>query len=198
LPQIGDNLAGQNTLMPEFDKIEQAGAGYMEKYKGLMDEQQAEVDALNEKFSNSLAAGLAGGIEAAFSGQGVEATLTAFLSPLASFLTTEGSMLIAHGIAVEAFKKSLTSFNGIPAIIAGAAMVATGAAFKGFVSKGMNGSGAGYATGSGGGYGGSPGGSYLNANNRQAIDISGKFEVDGSNLVYLLSKTIQTNNRTRT
>jgi hypothetical protein len=196
LPQIGDNMAGHNTLMPEFDKIEAAGAGYMEKYKNLIAEQQAEVDALNERFSGALADSLAGGIEAAFSGQGLEATLTGFLKPLAGFLTTEGSMLIAHGIAVEAFKRSLTSFNGIPAIVAGAAMVATGAAFKGFVKGGLSGSGAGYS-GSGGGYG-SSGGGYGSTIGKQSIDITGRFDVDGNNLVYILNKTLNTNSRTRT
>lgn len=196
MPQIGDNLAGQVTLMPEFDKIKQSADGYMQKYRDLLAEQQTEVDALNERFSGALADSLAGGIEAAFSGQGLESTLIAFLNPLANFLTTEGSMLIAHGIAVEAFKKSLTSFNGIPAIVAGAAMVATGAAFKGFVKGGMKQSGAGYST-TGGGYGGGGGG--LNAGTgKQSIDITGKFVAEGNDLVYVLSKTYHTNSRTRT
>jgi hypothetical protein len=188
-PGLWDNV--QNL---ELDKLTQHNEAWTERYKELMKERQDEVDAINQEFNSRLADSLAGGIAAAFSGQGLEGVLVAFLNPLADFLMTEGTMLIAHGLAVEAFKKSLQSLNGIGAIAAGAAMVATAGIFKGFVNKGISGSGAGYSTG-GGGYG-SSGGFGTNIG-KQAIDITGRFEVDGNNLVYILNKTSNTNSRTR-
>jgi hypothetical protein len=57
--------------------------------------------------------------------------MAAFLSPFADTLKQMGSMIMAEGIAMEAFKKSFT--NPYAAIAAGAALIAIGSA----VSSGL-------------------------------------------------------------
>lgn len=54
----------------------------------------------------------------------------ALLTPLADMAIKEGEILIAQGIGVEACKKALESLNGLPAIGAGFALMAIGAAAK--------------------------------------------------------------------
>lgn len=54
----------------------------------------------------------------------------ALLTPLADMAIKEGEILIAQGIGVEACKKALEELNGLPAIAAGTALVAIGAAAK--------------------------------------------------------------------
>lgn len=61
----------------------------------------------------------------------------AFGDSIGNFLQEMGKALIATGIGLEAFKKSLQSFNGIGAVIAGGALVAAGAAFKAIVGSGV-------------------------------------------------------------
>ena len=61
------------------------------------------------------------------------------LSSLGSFAEKFGALILANGVAIEAFKKSLQSLNGIAAIITGIALIATGAAVKAFAARGPEG-----------------------------------------------------------
>ena len=54
----------------------------------------------------------------------------ALLTPLADMAIKEGEILLAQGVGVEACKKALAELNGIPAIAAGTALIAIGAAAK--------------------------------------------------------------------
>lgn len=54
----------------------------------------------------------------------------ALLTPLADMAIKEGEILIAQGIGVEACKEALEKLNGVPAIAAGTALIAIGAAAK--------------------------------------------------------------------
>lgn len=54
----------------------------------------------------------------------------ALLTPLADMAIKEGEILIAQGIGVEACKEALEKLQGWPAIVAGTALVAIGAAAK--------------------------------------------------------------------
>ena len=56
--------------------------------------------------------------------------LQALLTPIADMAVQAGEMIMAQGIAVEAFKTSLTSLNGAAAIAAGAALIMVGQAAK--------------------------------------------------------------------
>lgn len=57
------------------------------------------------------------------------------LESMANFAKQFGAMLLAEGIAVEAFKTSLESLNGIPAIAAGLGLLAAAGAITGYLNK---------------------------------------------------------------
>ena len=63
----------------ELDKLTEHNEAWTERYKELMQERQDEVDEINAAFQASLVEGLAGGIEAAFAGKGIEGVMIAFL-----------------------------------------------------------------------------------------------------------------------
>lgn len=99
-------------------------------------EQQQMLDEMNEHFNNSIVAGISGGIQelaravAGVDGANIGTVAQALLTPMADALASAGEMIIAEGIAVEAFKDSLKSLNGPVAIAAGAALVAVAGAVK--------------------------------------------------------------------
>lgn len=66
----------------------------------------------------------------------MSAIFSSFIGTISGFLSSLGKLLIVQGLALEAFKKSLESFTGIPALIAGAALVAAAGAFKALAAKG--------------------------------------------------------------
>lgn len=56
--------------------------------------------------------------------------IQALLTPLADMAIKEGQILVAQGIGVEACKEALDKLEGLPAIAAGTALIAIGAAAK--------------------------------------------------------------------
>jgi len=80
------------------------------------------------------------------------------LEMIAGFMQQLGALMIAFGVEYAVFEKSVISGNAPLAIAAGIAMVAAGAAIKGALSSGVDGSGGGMTTpsygGGAGGYGG--------------------------------------------
>lgn len=70
----------------------------------------------------------------------------ALLTPLADMAIKEGEILMAQGVGVEACKKALDNLNGVPAIAAGAALIAIGAAAKSGLKALAGGAGATTAT----------------------------------------------------
>uniref|UniRef100_UPI003216D193 hypothetical protein n=1 Tax=uncultured Draconibacterium sp. TaxID=1573823 RepID=UPI003216D193 len=189
-------LADTTPSLQHFDdeSMTKATEWAKEKVQKMYAEIQAEIDRLNADLNMSIASGFASGLETAFSGSNIEGILGAFLTPIANFLIQEGVLLVAHGLAVEAFKKSLESLNGVGAIAAGAAMIATGAAFKGFVGGGIGGGGGNAYSGGGNGYT-----NYqprAQANNNVNVVVSGKLVADGKDMVWNAEKNDYIINRT--
>lgn len=95
-----------------------------------------EIQALNETLSYAIADSMAGGMQelmnALFDMENADPTqiLSALVQPFADSAIQLGTMLIAQGVAIEAFKTSLASLNGFAAVAAGTALVAAGAAMK--------------------------------------------------------------------
>lgn len=111
--------------------------------------EQQEIAQLNEALSNTIANSVAGGVQAftdmLFNLEDADATsiLSALMQPFADTAVQLGTMLIAQGVAVEAFNKSLASLQGAPAIAAGVALVAIGSAMRaGIQALAKGGSGA--------------------------------------------------------
>lgn len=178
---------------------------YIESLEGARQkqaEQIAMLDEMNEHFNQSIVAGISGGLqEMARAIMGVEGAnlgtvVQALLSPMADALASAGEMIMAEGIAVEAFKKSLTSLQGAPAIAAGAALVAVAGAVKaGLQAIGNNptaagGYGNGAVTSYSGGYG-------VNASNyeQQTDNYILSTELKGQDLWLSIQRTQQNNRR---
>lgn len=159
-------------------------------------EQMAMLDEMNEHFNQSIVAGISGGLqEMARAIMGVEGAnlgtvVQALLSPMADALASAGEMIIAEGIAVEAFKNSLKSLQGGVAIAAGAALVAVASAAKaGLQAIGNNPTAAGgynasSVTSYSGGYG-------VNANNytQQGSEYSLTTTLKGQDLLLAIERT---------
>ena len=157
--------------------------------------QQQMLDQMNEHFNASIVAGISGGVEelaraiAGVEGANLGTVAQALLTPMADALAAAGEMIIAEGIAVEAFKESLKSLNGPVAIAAGAALVAVAGAVKaGLQSIGNNPTGAGgYAntavTSYSGGYG------VNSANYQAANDFTLTTELKGENILLSIERT---------
>ena len=95
-----------------------------------------EIAQLNQMLSDSIATSISGGVQAFtdmlfdLDNADPSQVLAALVQPFAQTAIQLGEMLIAQGVAVEAFKTSLKSLNGVAAIAAGAALVAIGSAMS--------------------------------------------------------------------
>jgi hypothetical protein len=163
----------------------------MEQQNRLTEAAQMLANALTSGISNSLTelANVIAGVEGANAGNVVKALLT----PLADAAISAGLMIITTGKAVEAFKASLSSLNGVVGIAAGAALIAVGMAAKaGLAAIGNNPTGGGYAnaavTSYSGGYG------VNSANYAQNDDFSLSTTLKGQDLLLSIERT-QNNKR---
>jgi hypothetical protein len=187
-----DDLEDVEIVMPEIDlsaldKAEKQVEEFVEKWR----KEQEEIESLNKGLEDSIVSSLSGGMEAftdmLFGLEGADAKniLAALLSPFADTATQLGQMLIAQGIAVEAFKKSLESLQGTTAIVAGTALLAIGAAMRSGI-RSLAGGGAGSGTSYGGGSYGSTGDA-LNYDSTLTIYVEGK--ISGSDILISGKKT---------
>lgn len=123
--------------IPEIDlsALEIADATIQE-FIGNFQAELEEIAALNQMLSDSIASSISGGVQAftemLFDLDNADPSqiLAAMMQPFAQTAIQLGEMLIAQGVAVEAFKGSLKSLQGGAAIAAGAALVAIGAAMS--------------------------------------------------------------------
>jgi hypothetical protein len=116
------------------------------------------------------------------------------LKVFGGILVQLGEMVLAAGLGVEAFKKSLQSLNGVVAIAAGVGLIALGTAISGSIKS--LGSSAG-----GGSRGSSPSGSSGSRgsieSNGLEIKMGGEWRIQGADLVYIFNRQQQLNGRTR-
>ena len=123
--------------IPEIDlsALEIADATIQE-FIGNFQAEMEEIAALNQMLSDSIASSISGGVQAFtemlfdLDNADPSQVLAALMQPFADTAIQLGEMLIAQGVAVEAFKTSLKSLNGVAAIAAGAALVAIGSAMS--------------------------------------------------------------------
>ena len=114
--------------------------------------------------------------------------LAAFLAPFGDTMKQMGSMIMAEGIAMEAFKKSFT--NPVTAIAAGAALMAIGSA----VSSGLQ---ALTANPTGGGTTAYAGSSTMNSphNYESTLTVEVQGKISGNDIVISGKKTTASKNR---
>ena len=148
--------------------------------------------ALNLALEDSIIQATAGSMEAftdmlfGLEGADASAILGALMQPFADTAGQLGGMLLAQGIAVEAFKTSLESLQGAPAIAAGLSLLAISAAMKsGIKALAKGGSGAGSAASYGGGsYGGS-----MVENYESTLTVNVVGHISGSDILLSLDRT---------
>ena len=187
-----DDLEDVEIVMPEIDlsALDRA-TEQVNKFKEDWQKEQEEIARLNGMLEDSIVSSLSGGMEAftdmLFGLEGADAKniLAALLSPFADTATQLGQMLIAQGIAVEAFKTSLESLQGTTAIVAGTALLAIGAAMRSGI-RSLAGGGAGSGTSYGGGSYGSTGDA-MNYDSTLTIYVEGK--ISGSDILISGKKT---------
>lgn len=98
------------------------------------------IDALNKQMNDSFNAAIGTGVvdsietmtDAIFGIEDINpgSIFAALLTPIAESAMKAGELILAQGVAVEAFNKSLSSLQGAPAIAAGLALIATASMIK--------------------------------------------------------------------
>ena len=173
--------------MPEIDLSALDAAD--EQLKQFVEDwkaEQEEIARLNNALTQSIVSSIGGGVQAftdmlvGLEGADAKGILTALMQPFADTAGQLGAMLLAQGIAVEAFQKSLTTLQGAPAIAAGLSLMAISAAMKSGIQA-LAGGGAG--AGSAASYGGTSysGAEAMNYESTLTIYVEGK--VSGSDIL---------------
>ena len=99
-------------------------------------DEAAKVAELNKALTAAITESLSDGTQAftdmLFGLEGADASsiLSALMQPFANTAKQLGEMLVAQGVAVEVFKKSLDNLQGAPAIAAGMALIAISSAIS--------------------------------------------------------------------
>ena len=156
---------------------------------------QGITDEINRQFNNAVAGSLSGAtqalIETFASIEGADASkvLAALLEPFAQTMISLGEMLLAEGLAVEVFKKSLESLQGGPAIAAGLGLIALGSALSAGI-KSLAGTSSTAASAAGGGY--ESGSSYYHGYDtyEQEITVNVVGRISGNDIVLSGNKTL--------
>lgn len=172
----------------EFDfSANEAG---LEEIKNKYAKQLADLQFLNDQFNESLNQSIVGGIQSmtdalmGLDGADATAVLSALMTPFADMSIQLGSMLIATGTGIEAFKKSLESLQGPAAIAAGVALVALGSAMKSGIQK-LAGGGGGTTAST---YSGGSAGGVQTYESEMTIYVEGK--ISGSDIVLAGQRTV--------
>ena len=149
---------------------------------------------MNQMLEDSIIQATTGGMQAftdmlfGLEGADASAILAALLQPFANTATQLGSLLMAEGIGIKAFKESLTTLNPAVAIGAGVALIALGAAL-GSAIKALGNGGSGGASATNGGYSSGSSGSSAKYSPELTIKIQGKLR--GSDIVMSEENTLQ-------
>ena len=164
------------------------GEEYAQWYMGMLD----RVAQMNAMLEDSIIQATTAGMEAftdmlfGIEGADASAILGALMQPFADTATQLGGMLLAQGLAVDAFKTSLASLQGAPAIAAGLSLIAIGAAMKSGIKALAKGGG---GTGSTASYGGSSYGSTAAQNYESTLTVNVVGHISGSDIALSLDRT---------
>lgn len=167
-----------------------AGLAAIEENAAKYEEALAKAAQANAMLEGAIVATTANAFQAfsdlllGIEGANAETVLAALMQPFADTAGQLGSMLITEGLAIEAFKTSLSSLQGGVAIAAGAALLAVSAAMKSGI-KALAGNQAG--AGSSVSYGGAMGNPLENYESTLTVYVEGK--ISGSDILLAGKKT---------
>lgn len=177
--------------LPEIDTTAlDAGEERLKQFVDEWRKEQEEIAALNQMLADSMISSMSNGLQAftdmLFGLEGADASniLAALMQPFADTAIQLGEMLLAQGIAVQAFKESLRSLQGAPAVAAGLSLIAIGSAMRSGIQALANRGGGSTATASVGDAGGSAATSYMT---ELTIYVEGR--LDGGDIVLSGKKT---------
>ena len=138
--EMAEDIRQMNEEFAEIEDIEIDMSDIDNEMKAFLDEWKKDVDTFsnyNRMLEDSIVNATANGLQAftdmmfGIEGADTKQVMAAFLSPFADTMKQMGSMIMAEGVAMDAFKKSFK--NPYAAIAAGAALIAVGSA----VSSGL-------------------------------------------------------------
>lgn len=200
--QLGQQMERDlRALYEEFETIEDVEIDMSDvdnEMKAFLDEWKKDVDTFtqyNDMLEDSIVQATSNGIQAltdmmfGLEGADMKSVLAAFITPFADTLKQMGSMIMAEGVAMAAFKKSFS--NPYAAIAAGAALMAVGS----IISSGLQRltanptSGSGGTTSAGGSYGSQVG----NYESTLTVEVVGR--ISGNDIVISGNKTNASNAR---
>lgn len=130
---MNEVLQSQNDSLDDFDPFEinlESAFQDLEAYNKALMEATERAQMYGQQIESAIIGSVTNGMQAltdamfGLEGGDMKQVLAAFLSPFADTLKQMGAMIMAEGIAMEAFKKSFT--NPYAAIAAGAALIAIG------------------------------------------------------------------------
>lgn len=187
-------LEDEPTEVPDIDvtpieEAEEAIDGFLAKWR----EEQAEIAELNKMIEDSIVSSMSNGLQAitdmmmGLEGASPAQVLGALLEPFAQTAISLGEMLVAQGLGIEAFKKSLESLQGGAAIAAGVGLIALGSAMRSGIQALAN-RGAGSSTSTGSYTGGSSAADVQNYTSELTIYVEGR--ISGSDIVLAGNKTL--------
>lgn len=174
-------LAGMDRWSAYLDEQKAAGEEFLAWYQQMVE----RTAYMNQMLEDSIIQATSGGMQAftdlLFGLEGADASdiLAALLQPFANTATQLGSLLLAEGLGIKAFKESLKTLNPAVAIGAGMALLALGAAL-GSAIKALGGGGGG-ATATNGGYNSGSAATSQNYAPELTVKIQGKLR--GSDIV---------------
>jgi hypothetical protein len=192
--EVGGEIEDNEIEIPDIDvtpieEAEKAIDGFLEKWR----EEQAEIAELNKMIEDSIVSSMSNGLQAitdmmmGLEGASPAQVLGALLEPFAQTAISLGEMLVAQGLGIEAFKKSLQSLDGGAAIAAGVGLIALGSAMRSGIQALAN-RGAGGSTSTGSYTGGSSAADVHNYTSELTIYVEGR--ISGSDIVLAGNKTI--------
>lgn len=157
-------------------------------FKDRMTELNTELNSILEDTLTNAIAGIAEGLAT----DGLSGAFDNLKQVLGTGMQQIGKLMIAHGVAMLALRKSLESLNPVPALVAGAALVAIGAAISNSSSNLSNKMGGGGSSSRSSGTG-----SFQGNLTGQSIQLSGELKASGRDLVYVIGEQEKANNRLR-
>ena len=194
---LEEEIGDIDLILPEIDdtafqkSLENVSA-HVDGFISDWEAEQQRIAELNGMLIDAIVASMSNGIQAitdmmaGLEGVNASQVLGALMQPLADTAIQLGEMLVAQGIGVEAFKKSLQSLEGAEAIAAGAALIAIGSAMRSGIQALASGGGASSTATS---YsGGSASGEVENYEQTLTVYVEGK--ISGSDIVLAGNKTM--------
>lgn len=206
-PLTGEGLVGKN-----INAIKDSLTGALHDTAGIFEQSTARMEAgisklaatskaktteIKEAFVDfrGVVSSAIGGIAAAFGSAvgGGEKFGKALLGVIGGILVQLGGMLITAGLGVEAFKTSLKTLQGIPAIVVGAALVAIGSAVSSGI-RNLGSSGAASSTGSTSSSASSSATRFSSSSEAQDVKLSLDGVIRGQDL-YVILQNYQNSNK---